>query len=150
MLLKRLKNKKGFSLLELAFVVGFMAIISLGVGMGAKGMGDSTRVITAVDSIENIYKGCIQYLSVGNTDFSGVSISALTSGDHLPSGFDASSTNPFGGTYSVSANSSDSTQVDISLTSVNASAQAKLDTLFGKKANSLNYDSGTQTWTATF
>ena len=144
------RNKRGFTLVEIAFVLVIITVLLLVIGPAAKGMFENGRVSSAAQSVETLRNAAAQYLAGGNVTYASVSVTALKTGNLLPTNFIAAGSNPFGGNYSLAANGTDNTKVDIILTNIPLNAGTKLNAYFANKADSLNYDSTLSTWTATF
>ncbi len=145
----RFSNKRGFTLIEIALALGILAILIVSVAQ-ARGLSDQARVMAAAESIRTLRGAAESYISGGNMTFSGVSVAALKTNNRLPAGFSATGSNRWGGNYNIAANSGDNTKVDIGLTSVPANAGTQLSSQFQNSAGSTNYDSSSNTWTATF
>lgn len=144
------RNKQGFTLVEIAVVLVIITVLLLVIGPAAKGMFENGRVSSAAQSVETLRNAAAQFLASGNVTYASVNVAALKAGNLLPTNFNATGSNPYGGNYSIAANGTDNTKVDIVLTSIPQSAGTKLNGYFANKADSLNYDVPLSTWTATF
>ncbi len=144
------RNKRGFTLVEIAIVLVIITVLLLVIGPAAKGIFDNGRVNSAAQSVETLRNAAAQYLASGNVTYASVSVTALKDGNLLPTNFNATGSNPYGGDYSIVANGTDNTKVDITLTSIPENAGSKLNSYFANKADTLNYDATSSTWTATF
>lgn len=144
----RLVKKGGFSLIEMMLVMIVIGVL-LSVVLSGKGVADTSRVSSSSQSIKALHNSSMSYMT-DNLTYTGVSVASLIAGEYLPTGFDATGSNPFGGNYAVAPNSGDSTQVDISLTNVTAGNATKLNNMFANSSNGTNYDAGSSTWTVTF
>ncbi len=143
-----MRNKRGFSLVELAIGIAVIAILILAI-IASAGMRETARIHSAANTIQTMRSAAENYLASGNLDYTGISISALQAANLLPTSLGS---NPFGGTYNVSpASSSDTTHFKIDLGSLNAVQASKLIAIFKNNANSTpTYDSSTSTWTVVF
>ncbi len=144
-----MNNKKGFSLVELAIGLAVITILILAISVSA-GIRDNARVQSAANSIRTLRSAAENYLSNGNLNYSSISIANLQTANLLPGGFSATSTNPFGGNFSIASNVSDNTRFDISLTSLNQTQANKLAIYFSNNATSSMFDSSKNSWTVTF
>ncbi|MBF0485827.1 MAG: prepilin-type N-terminal cleavage/methylation domain-containing protein [Candidatus Omnitrophica bacterium] len=142
-------NNKGFSLMELAIAVGLIAVM-VGVVAAGGGMMNKCRVQREVDAVDNLRVAAQNYLSTKNLTYSGISVSALKTAGLLPNNFDPSGANSFGGNYTVSANSSDNTKLDIALGNIPEAMGNDLSASFQAKSDSTSYDKTSKLWTATF
>ena len=143
-----MNNKGGFSLVELAIGLAVVTILILGISVSA-GIRDNARLQSAANSIYSIRSAAENYLSNGNLSYANLTFAALKTANLLPSSFSATSSNPWGGNFTLGPNGSDNSHFDIALTSINASQATKLTSYFNNNANS-SYDSANNTWTATF
>jgi prepilin-type N-terminal cleavage/methylation domain-containing protein len=145
----RKKNNKGFSLVELAMAMGLMAVL-VGVVAAGGGMMTKSRVQREVDSIEGLRLATQNYLSSSSLTFTGVSVTELKNKGLVPATFDPLKANSFGGDYSVSANTADSTRVDIALALIPEDVGTSLSGAFKGRAEAIAYDKTTKIWKATF
>ena len=144
----RLNNKEGFSLVEMAIVVGIIAIL-IGVLVGASGMRDNAGIQSASQSVNTLRSAGGNYLAAGNLTYTGISIDKLKTDQYLPAGFTGTASNPWGGDYTVLPNT-DNTKVDIAMTKISATVSTRLTALFKNSANATAYDATNLKWTATF
>jgi len=142
-------KKTGFTLIELALVIAVIGILIAALTSGS-GIRNAAKVQSAAESVRTLRIAAENYIAAGKLTFTGISVDVLRTEGYLPSNFATSGTNPWGGDYSVDANSLDSSKVDISLTSVPSSAGSKLNTLFANSADSTSYEETTSTWSGTF
>jgi prepilin-type N-terminal cleavage/methylation domain-containing protein len=142
-----MKTRGGFTLIELVLAISIIALLIMAIG-SASGVRQSAKVQSAAESIRTLRIASESYIAGGSTTFTGITIASLKTAGLLPSGFSATGSNPWGGGYSVTANSGDSSKVDIALTSVPDAAATRLTALFANSASSTSLASGT--WTATF
>jgi prepilin-type N-terminal cleavage/methylation domain-containing protein len=141
-----MRNKNGFTLIELVLVISIVALLLMAIGL-TSGVKENARVHAAAESVKTLRTAAESYIAAGKMTYSGISMTGLQTAGYLPAGFSATGSNPWGGDYSIMANS-DPNKVDISLTGVNATASARLSALFVNSASATNYAS--DTWTATF
>lgn len=141
-----MRGEKGFTLIELVLVISIVAILIMAVGL-TSGVRENAKVHSAAESVKSLRTAAESYIAAGNMTYTGISIDGLKTAGFLPGSFSATGSNPWGGNYTVAANS-DSNQVDISLTSVSAAAAARLSALFVNSAAASSYAS--ETWTVTF
>lgn len=142
-----MKNKKGFSLVELAIGIAVVAILILAV-VASAGMRETARIHSAANTVETLRSAAENFLASGHLDYTGISISALQSANLLPTSL---GNNPFGGVYNVNPVSSDPTHFQIDLTALNQVQANKLIAIFQNNASSTpTYDTSSSTWTAIF
>ena len=141
-----MRNRKGFTLIELVLVISIVALLLMAIGL-TSGVKENARVHAAAESVKSLRTAAESYIASGNMTYTGITMAGLQTAGYLPAGFNATSSNPWGGDYSIVADS-DPNKVDISLTGVNTTAAARLSSLFTNSASSTNYASNT--WTATF
>ncbi|MBF0490610.1 MAG: type II secretion system protein [Candidatus Omnitrophica bacterium] len=144
-----MNNKKGFSLVELAIGLAVVTILILAVSVSA-GIRDNARIQSAATTIRTLRTAAENYLSNGNLNYAGMSLSTLQTANLLPTNFSATGTNPWGGNFSIVPNSADNTKVDIALTALNQTQSTKLTNYFNNNASSIAYDAAKTTWTVTF
>lgn len=143
-----MNKRNAFTLLELSIVLAIIGILIVGVVGISSGLRQTAFITEAAQNINALHGSANQYLAIGNTNFTGISITALQTANLLPAGFSGTATNPWGGNYSVAANASDSSKIDIQLTSVPTNAGNKLVTMFGNSAAATpTFSSGTFTVT---
>ncbi len=145
----RQRNNKGFSLVELAIGLAVVTILILAISMSS-GIRDTARMQAAADSVQSLRSAAESYLASGNVSYTGVDITKLKGQNLLPANFSGTSTNPWGGNYTVGPNPSDATKFDIALTKVSSTDNTKLISFFSNVANTTAYDSASKTWTVTF
>ncbi|HAH20144.1 MAG TPA: hypothetical protein DCL49_04475 [Candidatus Omnitrophica bacterium] len=141
------KGIGGFTLIEIVITIAIIAILLSAIGVGSGVMGNA-KVNSAAQSVKQLHTAAQSYIAAGNMTFTGISAAGLVTSKFLPDGFSATASNPWGGDYTVAVNASDSSKVDIALTSVPADAGTRLSALFKNSASATTYV-GT-TWTATF
>ena len=141
-----MKSKKGFTLIELVLVISIVALLLMAIGL-TSGVKENARVHAAAESVKSLRTAAESYIAAGNMTYTGIAIDGLQTAGYLPAGFSATGSNPWGGNYSIAADS-DPNKVDISLTGVSTTASARLSSLFTNSASATNYASNT--WTVTF
>lgn len=141
-----MKNKGGFTLIELVLVISIIAVLLMAVGL-TSGIRENAKVHSAAESIKALRTAAESYVAFGNMTYNGISINGLQMLGYLPGGFSATGSNPWGGDYDI-ASDPDPNKVDIFLTSVSDYGAAMLSALFANSASTTNYSSNT--WTATF
>ena len=145
-MMKRLMNRKAFTLIELAVVMVIIGIL-VAVLVPTFGMRDKANISRAKGDIGGLHAAALGYVSAGRTTFTGVSVETLVSEGHLPANFLGAASNPWGGDYTVAANT-DATKVDIAATTVPENAGADLVRTFNTKSEGAVY--ATTTFTVTF
>ncbi len=138
--MQRLNNQRGFSLVELAIGLAIITVLILAISLSA-GLRDNARVQSAAQSIQTLRLAAESYLSAGRLNYGGLSIASLKSGSLLPTAFDASASNPWGGSYDI-APTGDKTKFDITLNSVPKTDSSKLLSYFQNSASGAVYDEG--------
>lgn len=141
------KSKKGFTLIEIVITIAIIAVLISAIGVGAGVMGNA-KINTAAQSVKQLHTAAASYIAAGNMTYTGISVAGLITSKFLPDGFSGTASNPWAGDYTVAVNASDSSKVDVSLTSVPADAATRLSALFKNSASATSY-TGT-IWTATF
>lgn len=141
-----MRNKRGFSLIELVLVISIIALLIMAVGVSS-GVRENAKVHSASESVRSLRTAAESYIAVGNMTYTGITISGLQTLGYLPASFSATGSNPWGGNYTIAVNT-DVNKIDISLTGVSSSAAARLSALFANSAAATNYAS--DTWTVTF
>ncbi|NIQ38454.1 MAG: prepilin-type N-terminal cleavage/methylation domain-containing protein [Proteobacteria bacterium] len=141
-------NQRGFSLTELVIslaVIGVMAAAFT----ATRSMISSAKVANALQGIETVANGANQYLMTSATNnYSGIGMSVLGTQRLVPTGMTASSANPWGGGYSVSAiNSNEDFQV--MLTNVPSTISTRLINALSNVAT-VTYDSASSTVTVRY
>ena len=141
-----MRNRGGFTLIELVLVISIVALLIMAVGL-TSGVRENAKVHSAAESVKALRTAAESYIVAGSMTYTGITVDGLKASGFLPGSFTATGTNPWGGNYAIVANS-DTSKVDISLTSVTVVAAARLSALFANSASSTDYASGT--WTVTF
>lgn len=139
-------KRKGFTLIELVLVISVVALLIMAIGL-TSGIRENAKVHSAAESIKSLRTAAESYIAAGSMTYSGISIDVLKTAGFLPASFTAAGSNPWGGDYTVAANT-DANKVDISLSSVTSEAAGRLSSLFANSAQATNYAS--ETWTVTF
>ena len=142
------QSNKGFSLVELAIGLAVITVLILAISMSS-GIRDTARVQSAVNSIQALRSAAESYLASGKINYSGMDVAALKTNNLLPTNFNATGTNPWGGNYAVAPNATP-TKYDITLGSVAAADSTKLTSYYNNLANTSAYDATAKTWTVTF
>lgn len=142
-------RKGGFTILELSIVLAIIGILIAGIVGVASSMRQTAFLTEAAQTINSLHESANQYIAIGNNNFTGISVAVLQTNNLLPSGFSGTGSNPWGGNYTIAANSSDSSMIDIQLTSVATAAGARLITMFTNSAASTP-TFATGTFTVTF
>jgi prepilin-type N-terminal cleavage/methylation domain-containing protein len=143
------KNKRGFSLIELAIAVGLITVL-IGVVAAGGGMMNKCRLQRETEAVNNLRLASQNYIAAPSLTYAGISITALKAAGLLPNSFDPLKANSFGGDYAVVANSADNTKVDIALANIPSGVSAELTAMFAAKAEAITYDAGSRSWKATF
>ena len=148
---KRRFNSKqqGFSLVELAIGLAVITILILAISMSS-GIRDNARVQSAANSVHTLHSAAENYLVTGKMNYTGMTIDVLKTAKLLPDNFTGAKTNPWGGDFTVAANTVNSTRFDISLGGLSQADADKLTVYFNNSANAAVYDAGKNTWTVTF
>ena len=141
-----MRNRNGFTLIELVLVISIIAILIMAVGL-TSGIRENAKIHSAAESVKTLRTAAENYIAAGHMTYSGISIDVLKAAGYMPASFSPTGSNPWGGNFAVAANS-DPNEVDISLTSVSDTAAVRLSSLFANSATQTSYSSGT--WTATF
>jgi len=142
-----MKKKGGFTLVELLAVIGVVGVILAVVLVGSSSARNTAKISTTAQQIQLIYGACQSWLGNGRTNYSGISLSTLQDAGYLPSTLN----NPFGGTYSVSANATNNTQVDIQATQIpNNNIHQEIASALGNVLSANSYNASTKTSTFTF
>jgi prepilin-type N-terminal cleavage/methylation domain-containing protein len=141
------KNKKGFTLVELLAVIGIVGVILGVVLVGSSSARNTARISTTAQQIQLIYGACQSWLGNGRVNYTGISLTNLQNAGYLPSNL----VNPWGGTYTVSANSSNSNQVDIQTTQIpSQNIHNEIVSALGNILSGNSYTSSSKTSTFTF
>lgn len=145
-----LKNKKGFTIVELGIALIVIAIILAAVVPAIKTISDNSRITNAVASVKAIQTAATSYYQANGGTYTGITFAVLASGGHLPSQFSATGTNPWTGNYTIAVNGADTTKFDLSLTNVPANAATNLTTQLTKFSEAApTYTAATKTWQTT-
>lgn len=144
-----MKNNKGFSLVELAIGLAVITVLVLAISMSS-GLRNNARIQSATQSIQTLRSAAESYLTIGHLNYAGLSIDNLKKGNLLPSNFDATKANPWGGSYTVGANGSNNTQFNIVLSTVNKDDSAKLLAYFSNSATNASYEEEKGSFVVTF
>lgn len=140
-------TKKAFTLIEIVLAISVIAILLLAVGTST-GVRENAKVQSAAESVRTLRVAAENYIAGGNSTYTGISVSALKTAGYLPAGFSETGSNSWGGNYAVAVNASNSSQYDISLTSVSTAGCSRLSALFANSCAASSCTSGT--WSATF
>ena len=101
------KNEKGFTIVEFMIVIAAIGVLSA-IVLGAMGRSNNASVAKrVVDEVSLIAAQASAYRGA-DTAYTGISVTELVN-----QGLIASATNPYGGAYTVAANSTDAAFVDI-------------------------------------
>ena len=144
-----MKKNKGFSLIELAISVGLITVL-VGVVAAGGGMMNKCRLQREAEAVNNLRLAAQNYIASPSLTYTGVSVAALKTAGFLPNNFDPVQANSFGGDYSIAANTTDNTKVDIALTNIPSSVGTELASMFLAKADDITYDAASKLWKATF
>lgn len=145
----RYKRNSGFSLVELAIGLAVITVLILAVSMSS-GIRDTARVQSAANSVQALRAAAENYLAGGKTSYTGISVDVLKTAKLLPTNFTNAKANPWGGDFTLAANSSSATRLDISLSALAQEDADKLTAYFNNSANSATYDTSNSTWVVTF
>jgi len=141
-----IRNRGGFTLIELVLVISIVALLIMAVGL-TSGVRENAKVHSAAESVKALRTAAESYIAAGNMTYTGITIAGLQTSGYLPASFSATGSNPWGGNYAIVPNT-DTNKVDISLTGVSSAAATRLSALFANSAAATNYASNT--WTITF
>jgi len=145
----RLKNKKGFSLIELAIGVVLLGILVGSIAAGA-GMTTKMKVQHESDTVNTLLVAARNYLSASQTTYAGVTIAVLETAGYLSNNFNSTTGNSWGAGYTVAPNAADNTKVDITIAAVpSAAIGTSLTNNFSSQATCV-YTAAASTWTGTF
>ena len=144
-----LKTNKGFSLIELSIAIVILGILVGAVVVGS-GLSTKAKIQHESDTVNTLVTAARNYLNASQTTYTGVGVAGLKTSNYLPSTFNNTTGNSWGGAYTVAANGTDATKVDISLVGVpDATTGTLLSNNFASMATSA-YTVATKTWVATF
>lgn len=146
----KLNNKKGFTLLELIVVMVIITIIASQVIASFKGASSNGRVASALNSVKAIQTAAMNYYNNNGGSCTGISVATLVSGNYLPGTFTGTSSNPWGGNYTVAVNSNNNAQFNLSMTGIPQADAAALNNALQNSAQAENYVASSSTWTGTF
>ena len=118
-------NNKGFSLIELSIAIVILGILVGAVVVGS-GLGTKAKIQHEVDTMNTIIVAARNYLNASQTTYTGIGIAGLQTSNYLPSTFNATTGNSWGGAYTVAVNGTDATKVDISVVGIPDAATATL------------------------
>jgi len=141
-----MRNRGGFTLIELVLVISIVALLIMAVGL-TSGVRENAKVHSAAESVKALRTAAESYIAAGSMTYTGITVDGLKTSGYLPGSFTATGSNPWGGNYAIAANSNPN-KVDISLTAVSASASTRLSALFANSAAATSYSS--ETWIVTF
>lgn len=104
--MKYLKKQKGFTVVEITFVMGLMAIIGGLAFNEIRYAIEEQRALEGVNAIRQIYVGSLSYYSSNDRSNSGISISNLCTYGYINRDIcgtagDGTGQGPWGGTYSI-------------------------------------------------
>jgi len=144
--MKRIKNKQGFTIIEMVIALVIISVILLVVVPLGQTATDNSRIANAIASIKAIQTASVEWASDNGGVYTGITFAKLASG-YLPAQFSATSTDPWSGDYAVNVDPNSSTMVDIALTAVPPAPATKLTTALTKiSALPPSYTSSSQTW----
>jgi prepilin-type N-terminal cleavage/methylation domain-containing protein len=143
------KNRRGFSLVELAIGLAVVTVLILAISVSA-GIRDNARVQSAANSVQTLRTAAENYLAAGKLNYSTITIDALRTAKFLPNGFTGSKANPWGGHFGIVPNEADNARYDVILSTVAKADAEKLTTYFNNSASLTSYDEAKGTWSATF
>jgi len=147
---RRLKNQKGFTLLELIVVMIIIIVIASQVLASFKGASANGRIAAAMNSIKSIQTASMNYFNNNGGNFTGISVSSLVSGNYLPGAFTGTGSNPWGGNYTIAVNGNNNTQFNLTMTNVSQTDATTLNSNLQNSAQAVNYVASSSTWTGTF
>ena len=141
--------RKGFTLLEMMIVLAIISVLLAAI-LPAMSARNTAKISSAAQTIRSLHEASSAWLAHGHTTYTGISIAVLQTAGLLPTGFTAASDNPWGGAYSVSANT-DANKLDITVGSVPSGAGSALVNIFRPNAASTpTYNGDTKVFTVTF
>ena len=119
------KSNKGFSLIELSIAIVILGILVGAVVVGS-GLSTKAKIQHETDTMNTLVVAARNYLNASQTTYTGVGIAGLQTSNYLPSTFNATTGNSWGGAYTVAANGTDATKVNISVVGIPDAATATL------------------------
>ncbi len=119
------KSNKGFSLIELSIAIVILGILVGAVVVGS-GLSTKAKIQHETDTMNTLVVAARNYLNASQTTYTGVGIAGLQTSNYLPSTFNATTGNSWGGAYTVAVNGTDATKVDISVVGIPDAATATL------------------------
>jgi len=129
-------RKNAFTILEMSIVIAIIGILIVGIVTVASNVRKTALLMKAAQTVNVLHEAANGYLAIGNNNFTGITISQLQTDDLLPDGFSGTGSNPWGGNYSIAVNASDSSMIDIQITSVPTAVGSKLISMFTQSAAS--------------
>jgi prepilin-type N-terminal cleavage/methylation domain-containing protein len=151
--LRKINNKKGFTIIEMVIALVIISVILLVVVPMGQAATDNSRIANGIASIKAIQTAAVQWANDNGGVYTGITFDKLAGSAgattaYLPAQFTATSTNPWGGNYTVAVDANNAEQVDIAMTAVPSVPAGKLTTALTKiSAVAPAYVAGTSTWT---
>jgi prepilin-type N-terminal cleavage/methylation domain-containing protein len=142
-------KQNGFSLVELAIGLAVVSVLILAISLSS-GIRDNARVQSAANSIQTMRSAAEGYLASGRLNYTGVNVATLKTNNLLPTNFNATNSNPWGGSFTVAPDAASPTRFNIALSSVPTTDAPKLTAFFNNLASSTSYDAGSKQWAVTF
>lgn len=130
---------RGKQQVALSIGLAVITVLILAISLSS-GLRDSARVQSAAQSIQALRSAAEGYLSSGRLNYTGLSIASLKTAGLLPAGFDATTSNPWSGSYTIAANAANTTKFNISLSKVAKEDSTKLLTYFRNNATAIAYE----------
>ncbi|MBF0483309.1 MAG: prepilin-type N-terminal cleavage/methylation domain-containing protein [Candidatus Omnitrophica bacterium] len=146
--MRKIRNKGGFTMVELVMVIIIIAVIAGGV-ISANRAIENSKAVQQIQNIKILHSAAVQWYGDKMT-YAGISVAALKTDGYLKNNFDSTKANQFGGDLTVNVDSSDTEKYEFSLTKVSNSTRQKLENGLLNSTDNFTYDANTQTWTATF
>jgi len=142
-------NNDGFTLVEIIIALVVLGLLLATVLPSMSQIGKSKPKAVAAD-IKTLRSSVVDYVEA-NGSLASISVSALATGGHLASNYNAVNANPYKGSYAVNQNTGNSDQFDVVLTNVGANDAVKIDALLANNAAAApTHNAGTSTYTITF
>ena len=91
-----MRNRGGFSLIELVLVISIIALLIMAVGL-TSGVRENAKVHSASESVKALRTAAESYIAAGNMTYTGITISGLQTLGYLPAAFSATGSNPWAG-----------------------------------------------------